>query len=457
MRGLELTAPIYIFILMPLSLLLCRLAPTNRRRLLLSLFSILMLVLAHRNNPLGLVHIELLLIFSLSCAYFPTPRSPLGGKIRTIVAIVVPSLSLVVARILADYNIGNYVYPAGLGFITFASISFAVDMARGDSICPENPLELIGYLVFFPTLIAGPLIRSKHYFDNTDAITPSLQMMSHGIRLYMRGFIKRVALAAVLLRSFQDLLQFSADAISPFLLLLLLLFSFLAFYFFITGSADMGRGVCAMLGIPTPRDRSHLFSTASPDRFFYGITLSLHNFLIDYVYRPLRRVVPGKMGRFAAKFAIFAITALFFRTRPEMLLFASPVLIFALVTLFKKRWRLPLIPRTLLLSLSILSCSFYTLALMLPSPIDLFSMVHQAFENGALYDLKDLFEMVRDASYLAITILAFFLLVSVTNLDRWFTRKAGRKLYIATQVAFTVLLFAGFIATLFFFYPQFPQ
>ena len=451
---MQLTGPLFLFLLLPLSLLLLRFTPAHYRRNVLSAFSLLWYVLVNLSNPVGLIHVLLLMTVALLYVYLPTPRSAAMGKLRTVVGVLIPLVSFAGARILAEYGNTGYVYPIGLAYISLAMISLAVDLARGDTIRPQNPLNVVGYLLFFPTLVSGPIIRSKYFFDNTEELHLSTEMMSTGIRRYMHGFIKRIALAAVLMRALRQLTEGIEYVISPLLLLLLLVLSYLAFYFFFTGTAEMARGVCAMYGIQVPRDRGHILAATSPDRVLCGMALSLYRFMQDYVYRPLCRLMPSKNGHILARVAIFVASVLFFRTRPEMLLFALPMLILMALVGHSKRPRLWV--RLLLIPVVILCCSVFTLAITMDDPTKIFSLFARAFTDSTDFHLYELFELVRDFRYLLLTGVIAVALVPISYLRSWVLRKVSPRFGFAIRYVSLTLIFIGFVLTLIYFLPQFP-
>ena len=272
----------------------------------------------------------------------------------------------------------------------------------------------------------------------------------------MMGFIKRLAMAAVLMRALRQLLDYAEYMISPLLLLLLLFGSYFAFYFFFTGTADMARGICFMYGIRTPRDRGHVLAAGSPDRVLCGIALSLYRFMLDYVYEPLKRVLPAKTGHFWARITVFVLSALFFRTRPEMLLFALPMLLLVLLSLMWSGRRHRLYLRVLFAPLMLLACSFFTLAMMMDRPMKMFALIGEAFANNTGVRLYHVFEAVRDFRYLLVVMAVFLVLVPLTYLSNWFWRCAGAKLRITVKCVTTVLLFTAFACTVFYLMPQFP-
>ncbi|MBQ8342370.1 MAG: hypothetical protein IJY22_08385 [Clostridia bacterium] len=452
---MQLTGPLFLFILLPLSLCVLHFFPLRHRRMALSLFSVIWYVLINYGNLSGLLHVALLILSALLLVYLPLPHSAKIAKLRTTIGVLIPVLSFLAARLLAEYGCQWYIYPIGLAYISLGSVSLAVDMARGDTVRPKNPVDVVGYLLFFPILVAGPIIQSKHYFDNTEKPCLSSKMLSIGARRYMIGFIKRIAMAAVLLRALRQLMEYVSYMISIQLVLLLLAVSYLAFYFFFTGTADMARGICAMFGIPVERDRGHILSATSPDRLVCGIALSLYRFMLDYVYRPLRRVLPFKKGWITARILMFVLSVLFLRTRPEMLLFALPMLLLLLISMLRrKRARLWL--RILLTPVTVLACSFFTLAIMMDEPMKMFTLFSEAFRSTTDFHLYHIFEAVRDFRYLLVAVTIFLILIPVTYLRTWFLRKANVKVAITVRYVSLALLFSCFVASLFYLMPQFP-
>lgn len=456
---MQLTGPAFLFLFLPISLLIVFLLPRAHRRICLSLLSVFWYVVANIANPTGLAHVALVVFFSVIMAYLPAPHSVRWAKLRTGVWVTVPILSFLTARLLLEYGSLGYTYPAGLLFVTLSSISFAIDQARGDTLRPRNPLELIGYLLFFPVLAVGPVLRSKQYFDMTEDIGFSPELFCFGVRRYMLGYIKRLAVAAVVLRAFSEVMIYTQTQMHPISLLALLALSFVGFYFAIAGTADMARGVCAMYGIPLPRDRARPSMGTTPDRTFYGIMLSVRGYLSDYLLRPLRHRFTGKGGRVLATVLLFACTVLLWRTRPEALLFALPILIFSLIN-FSPRVRKFVTKhaaaRLLFPILSVLLCTPLTLALTLSDPFSVWEMTAAAIHSGGSYPFYAVFSVIRDARYLIFLVIAFLFLMPYAYLCKWLRRRSSARVRMIIQITETALLFVGFIAAAIYLSPQFP-
>ena len=455
---MQLTGPAFLFLFLPLSLLLVFLLPKGHRRIGLSFLSIIWYILANADNLTGLAHVAVLVFFSVIMAYLPMPRSVAGAKFRTGLWVAVPLLSLLAARLVLEYGSGAYTYPAGLLFVTLSSVSFAVDQARGDALRPRNPLELIGYLLFFPTLTIGPVLRSKQYFDLTEHIGFHPDIFCFGVRKYMLGYIKRLAVAAVVLRAFSEVMLYTGREMPLISFFILLIFSFVGFYFAIAGTADMARGICAMYGIPLPRDRARLSMDITPDRTLYGIMLSWRRYLLDYLIRPLCRGMGEKRTRICTALLLFVCVVMLWRTRPEMLLFALPMLLFSFLNFLPRVrgfMRKSTLRRLLFSAVSILLCTPFTLALTLQDPMSIPRMTVSAFRMGG-YPFYAVFSVIRDARYLILLGVAMLFLLPYAYICRWLRRRGSARTKQIILICETVLLFAGFLGTIIYFAPQFP-
>ena len=151
-----------------------------------------------------------------------------------------------------------------------------------------------------------------------------------------------------------------------------------------------------------------------------------------------------------------------FRSRPEMLLLALPVLLCVLlaqIPVIKQKWQVR--SRLLRLPLSLLSgavCSFFALGMMLSDPWDTLRLAQHAFANtGANAAAHYIFGTVRDTRYLGVLGILLLLLLPYLYLRDVLRKKGGVRLQKLLQITETVLIFAAFILTVIFIMPQFPQ
>ncbi len=447
---LQLTGPVFLFLFLPLSLPLSLLFPKGRQGLFLSLLSLLWYGLAYHGNLPACLHIAGLLLFAALIVFFPGKR----GKTRTVIGVILPLASLLTARVL-DFCLPAYTYPMGLGFLTLALISLVLDLSHGGAEPPRNPFDLIAYLLLFPTLAVGPVIRYRHFEAMLKRSTRSMRLFSDGVLFYTQGFVKRLAVAAVFTRSFQRLLE---EVNASFLFLLsALLFSLIIFFFFLSGTADMARGVCAMYGLSLPRDRQSILLATAPHTMLFGILFSLYRYFDDYLATPLRRL-GGKRGVILAELSVWLCFLLFIGIHPLLLVVALPALVCAIVCGLRgqagRSHPMPL--RVLFFLLSSMATAAVTLALLLGSPARVLSTL-RGMSHAAHLPLYQFFLALPDAQYLlyALAVIAALSLYRLLSVRLALLRSLRQ--HPGALLARSLLLLLAFVLTALYFMPQFPE
>lgn len=448
---MQLTAPLFLFLFLPLSLALFFLTPQKQRAAVLTIISCAWLSLVNFSNPWGLLHIVLTVLVAAVLSRYVRKR-----RLLTSVGVLVLVFSLIASRLLTVFCT-FYSYPTGLFFITLSAISLLLDKHRGDVNQKDSlPLALC-YLLFFPTATLGPAVRYKHFLSLLRKSSPSTARFCDGIRLLMLGFIKRIAVAAVFFRALNIILGESAEM--PFIAFpTALLLSFLLFYFFVSGSTDMARGISAMYGMRLPRDRANLLHATSPHTMFYALFFSVHCYLEDYLLLPIRSRLCGKVGKAVAAALSLVLFLLVFSPVPAAWLVALPLLCTALITALSPRTptKAPLFLRVLYFLLSALSCSFLALFVAAGNPQRVLSLIHAVIDGEAARSYTFYF-VVPDLQYILIAIIAFALLTLLVRLYKHYAKQLSDRTCFSISVLTTVLLFAGFLLTLLYFMPQFPQ
>ena len=87
--------------------------------------------------------------------------------------------------------------PIGISFFTFHAISYVVDVYRGDATAQKSPVHAALYLLLFPQLIAGPIIRYRHIADQLARRVVSLEDFAAGVRRFIIGLGKKVLIANI--------------------------------------------------------------------------------------------------------------------------------------------------------------------------------------------------------------------------------------------------------------------
>lgn len=447
---MQLTGPVFLLIFLPLSVLAA--VPFKRQRApVLALLSILWYALANFENPWGILH-----IFTLTLAVLLLARLP-HRRAGTAIGISLAVGSLVAARCLAEYASFTYPYPAGLTLVTISTVSYLCDR---DAARAATVPETIAYLLFYPALTMGPVIRFSEFLPILDARADSVERFSRGIHLYAIGFIKRIGCAAILLRTVENIFSHATQGIPYQMLLLILPVAYFLLYFTVTGNTSMARGVALMYGLELPRDHLPLFEAFQPDEMPRGMFCSLGRFLDTYVGAPIGRLLPGRAGRMLAGAVTFALGVFFFRLRPSLLLLASPILLYRLWRVFPETPRQAprRLPGKILLGFfSFLLCAVFVTGMILPEPFRLYELFRGANPENASYRFYYIYGTVSWTNYLIIGAVAVLAFVPLSHLYSVLQRKVSGKGRLALQITESVVLFAAFFVTMVYFLPQFPE
>ena len=185
--------------------------------------------------------------------------------------------------------------PVGISFYTFQSLSYVIDMYRGE-IKPERHFGKFALFVsFFPQLVAGPIVRAKHLlpqmknFDNTFLYSDFI----NGVSRIIFGLFKKVVIAdtiAIYVDSIYTNYQ-SHSGLS--LLIATYLFAFQIYCDF-SGYTDIAIGTARMLGYDFDENFNLPYFSKSITEFWRRWHISLSTWLRDYLYIPLGGNKKGK-------------------------------------------------------------------------------------------------------------------------------------------------------------------
>lgn len=177
----------------------------------------------------------------------------------------------------------SWVLPVGISFYTFQSLSYTIDVYRGDLEPRKGLMEFIAALSFFPQLVAGPILRAKQILPQMHALAlPTWEASKHGFLLITVGLIKKTG---------ADLLAIPAEkafdahhAISN-LELWTGVFAFAGqIYGDFSGYTDMAIGIALVLGFKIPLNFRVPYFATSPVDFWRRWHISLSSWLKDYLY-----------------------------------------------------------------------------------------------------------------------------------------------------------------------------
>ncbi len=184
--------------------------------------------------------------------------------------------------------------PVGISFYTFQSLSYTIDVYRGN-VPPQKSLISFGaYVSLFPQLIAGPIVRYSDVVRELDCRTHSWEMAALGFRRFLVGLAKKVLIAdqfALLAKLFRE----SSEPSILFAWMYAIAFT-LNIYFDFSGYSDMAIGLGKIFGFHFIENFNYPYLSKSVTEFWRRWHMSLGSWFRDYVYIPMggNRVSKGR-------------------------------------------------------------------------------------------------------------------------------------------------------------------
>ena len=198
---------------------------------------------------------------------------------------------------------GVSVLPLGISFYTFQTMSYSIDVYRREVETEHNIIDFGAYVVMFPQLIAGPIVKYRdvsnqlHVYKNRY----NLAQIEEGIALFIFGLAKKVLLADTISALWHDIIGTYdtstglisemgsvglANASSGLVWLGLIAYS-LQLYFDFSGYSLMGIGMGKMLGFDFPDNFNLPYISKSITEFWRRWHMTLSSWFREYVYIPL--------------------------------------------------------------------------------------------------------------------------------------------------------------------------
>ena len=199
--------------------------------------------------------------------------------------------------------------PLGVSFYTFRAIAYQVDVARGVHPPARSPLDFLCYMLLFPVLVSGPIVRFREIAPQLRSRPFSAELAASGFRRFFVGLAKKVLVA--------DAVAPLADAVwgvaggglgvAPSMAWLGLAAYSVQLYFDFSGYSDMAIGVGRMLGFRIGENFDHPYAAASIREFWRRWHVSLSSWLRDYLYIPLGGSRRGAARACLNSIVVFAV------------------------------------------------------------------------------------------------------------------------------------------------------
>jgi D-alanyl-lipoteichoic acid acyltransferase DltB (MBOAT superfamily) len=175
------------------------------------------------------------------------------------------------------------ILPVGISFYTFQSLSYVIDVYRGQVRPTRSLVHYLAYVSFFPQLVAGPISRAQHLLPQFQrTLTINREMLATGLGLVIWGLFKKVAMADNL-APMVDMVFNNPAATGPAVVCGTVAFAFQIYGDF-SGYSDIARGIARLLGFDLMANFNLPYFATDLRDFWRRWHISLSTWLRDYLY-----------------------------------------------------------------------------------------------------------------------------------------------------------------------------
>lgn len=291
---------VFLFRFLPAILLLYYIVPHRLRNLVLLVFS---LGFYAWGEPIYII----LMLVSILISYtggILVDRFKRVEKIKaaraTLIVSCVASLSLLAFFKYAGFAIEtvnsltgasismlHIALPIGISFYTFQTLSYIIDVYRGEAAVQKNLISFGAYVTMFPQLIAGPIVQYKTIDVQLRTRTETTEQFAEGIHRFMIGLGKKVLIAnnaGVLWDTIQAMAYSEVPVLTAWIGLAAYTFQI---YFDFSAYSDMAIGLGCMFGFRFLENFNYPYMSKNITEFWRRWHISLGTWFREYVYIPL--------------------------------------------------------------------------------------------------------------------------------------------------------------------------
>ena len=198
--------------------------------------------------------------------------------------------------------------PLGISFYTFQSMSYAIDVYRGDAKPVRSFIDFACFVSMFPQLVAGPIIRFSEVADQLRGRTHTREKFARGVAFFSLGLAKKVLLANPC-GKIADL-AFGAGSLAPLEAWYGVVAYAFQIYFDFSAYSDMAIGLGLMMGFVFAKNFDSPYLAQSITEFWRRWHISLSTWLRDYLYVPLGGNRKGRVRTYVNLFLVMLLGGL---------------------------------------------------------------------------------------------------------------------------------------------------
>jgi len=295
------SSPEFIFLFLPLVLLITLLSGKKLSNYILILASLLFYTWGE--GGLVILMIISMLVNYLFGLWLGSAKTDKSSKIVMTTAIVF-NIGLLVAFKYTNFFIDNINVliesfgmtrinikpihlPIGISFYTFHALSYLIDIYRKDSAAQKNPFNIALYISLFPQLIAGPIVKYHDISQQLINRTLSIDKFASGVKRFIMGLGKKVLIANTLATVADHVFAIPPGEMNTSVAWLGIVAYTLQIYFDFSGYSDMAIGLARMLGFEFLENFNYPYIATSIKEFWRRWHISLSTWFAEYLFKPL--------------------------------------------------------------------------------------------------------------------------------------------------------------------------
>ncbi len=202
----------------------------------------------------------------------------------------------------------NLPLPIGISFYTFQTMSYTVDVYRGQAKAQHNILSFGAYVALFPQLIAGPIVQYKTVAEELNTRKENTDDFSSGVTRFITGVGKKVLLANSAGVIWDTVLAMNTDTMPALTAWIGILAYTFQIYFDFSGYSDMAIGLGRMFGFHFLENFNYPYMSKSVTEFWRRWHISLGSWFKEYVYIPLGGNRKGPVKHIRNIFVVWLLT-----------------------------------------------------------------------------------------------------------------------------------------------------
>lgn len=209
-----------------------------------------------------------------------------------------------------DFQLLDVIMPIGISFYTFQAMSYLIDVYRKEVPAQKDVYKLALYIVLFPQLVAGPIVKYHDVCEQIDNRTIEFKNVIIGFKRFITGLAKKVLIANTLAEVVDKIFAQAPENLTTGVSWLGAVAYCLQLYYDFSGYSDMAIGLGLMFGFRFLENFNYPYISKSITEFWRRWHISLATWFKLYLYIPLGGNRKGAVRTYWNLFAVFLVTGI---------------------------------------------------------------------------------------------------------------------------------------------------